>query len=54
MQPRIEDRTMKASRRSFFQAGAALAAAGITQHRARAENKPHEWQNGRSPVADVP
>ena len=49
MQPRIEDRTMKASRRSFFQAGAALTAAGITQHRAQAENKPLKWQKGRSP-----
>ena len=40
---------MKSSRRLFFQAGAALAAAGITRHHARAEGTPHEWQDGRSP-----
>ena len=40
---------MKSSRRLFFQAGAALAATGITRHHARAEGTPHEWQNGRSP-----
>ncbi len=49
MHPKIGDRTMKASRRLFFQAGVALAAAGITRDRARAEDKLHEWQNGRSP-----
>ena len=40
---------MKATRRLFLQAGAALAAAGTTPYRVQAENKPHVWQNGHSP-----
>ena len=45
----LEECSMKATRRLFLQAGAALAAAGTTPHQVQAENKPHVWQNGHSP-----
>ena len=40
---------MEATRRTFFQAGAALAAAGFSQTPTNAAEKKFRWQNGQSP-----
>jgi sugar phosphate isomerase/epimerase len=40
---------MKATRRTFFQAGAALTAAGFSQTPTHAAEKNSLWQNGQSP-----
>ena len=40
---------MEATRRTFFQAGAALTAAGFSQTLTNAAEKKFQWQNGQSP-----
>ena len=45
----IQEWTMKANRRLFIQAGAALAASGMTSRQIEAVEKNFEWQQGHSP-----
>ena len=55
MQVKIQEWTMKANRRSFIQAcaaiqaGAALAASGMASRQIQAAEKKFEWQQGHSP-----